>query len=89
MQGSFSVSPSEYHRAHRNGISAGRAFVGPWNYAGASPGSNVRQQYNSPQSQPKAASSPRRGFVSPVGKGLVKTKTYNYGANRTQALSEE
>ena len=106
MQGSFSVSPSEYHRAYRNKVGAGKAFLGPWNYAGASPGSSVKQkfsspqeqpkiattprkQYASPQEQPRNASKPRRGFVSPIEKGLVVTKTYNYGANRTKALSEE
>ena len=81
MNGDFSVSPSEYHRAHRNRVGAGRAFVGPWNYAGASPGSNVRKQYSSPQEQPKIATTPKRDYVSPQEhlKAVARTTTKKTG----------
>ena len=89
MNGDFNVSPQEYHRSFRNQTGASRAFVGPWNYAGGSPGS-VKRGYISPQEQPKSASPQRGGFISPVDDmPNKKTKTYSFGANRTQAISEE
>jgi len=105
MNGDFNVSPQEYHRSFRNQTGASRAFVGPWNYAGGSPGS-VKRGYISAQEQPKKASIQRGGFVSPQNqpmstsrsRGFVspvndlsigKTKTYSFGTNRTQAISEE
>ena len=96
LNGDFSVSPTEYHRAWRNRVGAGRSFVGPWNYAGASPGSvKTGPQHSSFQgpgnSIGKGSYRKPKGFVSPVSgyEGRSRRISFNYGANRTQALSEE
>ena len=56
-------------------------------------GSRAPQRtFSSPQDTIGAGSrTPARGFISPVDGygGKVKYKTHRYGANRTQALSEE
>ena len=93
MNGDFSSSPQDYHRAWRNRVGAGKSFLGPWNYAGESPGSDVKKRFQGPQNKIGVGSYKQpRGFVSPVS-GYSgpkrKRKSYNFGDNRTQALSEE
>ena len=64
ISGDFSVSPQEYHRTWRKQVGARKAYVGPWDYAGIS-SKGLRSKYVSPQEQPKTASPPRGGFLSP------------------------
>ena len=89
INGDFSVSPQSYHSVHRKAYSAKKAFLGPWDYANNS-ASPIKSKFVSPQEQPKKASVQRGGFISPVNDiSIRKTKTYSFGANRTQALSGE
>ena len=93
MNGDFSVSPSEYHRGWRNQTFSSRGFIGPWNYAGASPGSvKSKPQFQGPvNTVGKGSYKKPTGFVSPVSgyEGRTRRKSFRFGDNRTQALSEE
>jgi len=89
MNGDFNVSPQSYHAAWRKQSGARKAFMGPWDYAGKS-AAPIKSKFVSPQEQPKSATVQRGGFVSPVNDIFIgKTRTYSFGVNRTQALSEE
>ena len=82
LNGDFSVSPQDYHRNWRNRVKAGRSFVGPWNYAGESPGSiKSKPQSSSPYQGPsntikKGLYKQPKGFLSPsktIGRGSYKS----------------
>ena len=105
MNGDFNVSPQGYHAAWRRQSGARKAFMGPWDYAKNSsapikskfvspqeqPKSATIQRggFVSPQNQTMSTSR-SRGFVSPVNDiSTGKSKTYSFGVNRTQAISEE
>ena len=89
MNGDFNVSPQRYHAAWRKQSGARKAFKGPWDYAKNS-SSSIKSKFVSPQAHPKSVSVQRVGFISPVNDiSTSKTKTYRFGANRTQAISEE
>ena len=89
INGDFNVSPQSYHSAWRKESRARKSFLGPWDYAKNSV-APIKSKFVSAQEQPMKASVQRGGFVSPVNDiSISKTKTYSYGANRTQAISEE
>jgi len=96
INGDFNVSPQSYHAAWRKQSHARKAFMGPWDYAGKSAApivdrmSTEKSKFVSPQEQFKSATVQRGGFISPVNDIFIgKTRTYSFGVNRTQALSEE
>ena len=75
MNGEFNSSPSEYHRKWRNQVGAGRSFVGPWNYAGESPGSvKSKPMFQGPSNSiGKGTYKEPKGFMGPgntIGKGV-------------------
>ena len=87
MNGNFSVSPQDYHNKWRKQVGARKSFLGPWDYKGG--GQRIKSKYVSPQEVLRATSS-KAGFISPVDElKTTKKKIYTYGANRTQAISEE
>ena len=89
VRGDFNISPQGYHSAWRKQAGARKSFVGPWDYAGITSG-GLKSKFVSPQEQLESASIQRGGFISPVNDiSTGKSKTYSFGANRTQAISEE
>ena len=82
MNNSFASGPQNYHRAFRAQVGLGRSFVGPWNYAGESPGSiKSKPQSSSPYQGPsntikKGLYKQPKGFLSPsktIGRGSYKS----------------